>query len=366
VVNAWTQHDVAQLKLICSTLEPRIELLYYPPGTPILSGENMLVVMRLCVLVGLLNFLTGCTKRENYENGMDFSTQSRAKVIFAYNDSQFDDRGAGHYRYPLSLEDREGIFDLRKFQVRDLGSTLEFTLEFRRPLLETSLEPIQAGRGWSHQLIDIYIDTDRHPGSGNTFSLPGRNVEFNREEAWDKAVVITPGSSRDVTNYMLERSEFRDLYQVRRDIYSPNDIKVGNYTLVVRLPKDQIGEPNENWGYQVLIMGYDPTNDSYNGMFNSRVQSFPTETRFGGGTDYEGNPNVIDILSPDKQSQYAVLSAFRSKPYRKDNLLSIIPMIYSKGKQKVPESRRNGMNNTRDPVPQSIDPRYMAPFEGRR
>ena len=64
------------------------------------------------------------------------------------------------------------------------------------------------------------------------------------------------------------------------------------------MPKQQIGDPQPGWGYQVFVMGYDSSNISRNGMFNMRVKTFPTDA-FGGGTDYE-EPNIIDILSPIK------------------------------------------------------------------
>ena len=113
-------------------------------------------------------------------------------------------------------------------------------------------------------------------------------------------------------------------------------------------------------------MGYDSNNTSRNGMFNMRVKTFPTDTAFGGGTDYDGNPNIIDILSPDKTSQYQVLSQYRSQPYQTDNLLSIVPMIYAKGKQKAVEFREKSMYEQSNTGPGLINSRYTSPVEVRR
>lgn len=303
---------------------------------------------------------------------------ARERTVFVHEDSQYDDRGAGHYLYPISLQNRDGIFDLRRFEVRNLDRVIEFRLEFLRPIdtedlisLDKAVNPqsvtgIRTRKGWAFQLVDIYIDTDRIPGSGQTFALPGRNVEFNYEEAWDHVVVLTPGPNDDVHNYLLERSEYRELHDNRKRIHVPDDVHARHYTLIARVPKQQIGDPQPGWGYQVFVMGYDSNNTSRNGMFNMRVKTFPTDNAFGGGTDYEGNPNVIDILSPDKASQYHVLSQYRSKPYQTDNLLSIVPMIYSKGKQKTVEFREKSMYTDPSASPGLINRRYTSPVEVRR
>ena len=36
--------------------------------------------------------------------------------------------------------------------------------------------------------VDIYVDTDRVPGSGRTAMLPGRKAEVDPASAWEKAI----------------------------------------------------------------------------------------------------------------------------------------------------------------------------------
>lgn len=288
----------------------------------------------------VLMFFSGCSKgRENTASQRSVVATTNANELFCFTDSQFDDRGTGRYIYPANLQgQREGIFDMKSFAVRDLGSTVEFTIEFRRPIDKKRLDDVTFQKSWAYQLIDIYIDTDRGQ-SGQSFGLPGRNIEFNVDEAWNKVIVLMPGFADQAADFFVSHSELRDFYLIRKDIIIPNDVYTKTFSIVARVSKSELGQPNDNWGYQVCVLGFDPQNLKLNGFYNMEVNTFPTDETFGGGTDYEGNPNVIDILSPDKEAQYRVLSAFRSGPYANDNLYAIIPMIYQKDKQKVEKNR---------------------------
>jgi hypothetical protein len=223
-------------------------------------------------------------------------------------------------------------------------------------------------------MIDIYVDTDGGR-SGQNFGLPGRNIEFNANERWNKAIVLMPGFADQAEDYFVSHSELRDFYTVRKDIIIPNDVYTKTFSISGRVSKNELGQPDENWGYQVCVMGFEPNNLKMNGFYNMEVNTFPADEAFGGGTDYEGNPNVIDILSPDKESQYRVLSAFRSGPYANDNLPAIIPMIYQKDKQKTGKNRiksnnaeEYGRNEVRRaPIEEKshsiIEERYRRPIE---
>lgn len=270
------------------------------------------------------------------------------RVVFSYRDSKYDDRGTGKYVYPLSLRQRDGLFDLTYFQVRNLGKVLEFSVNFRAPIIQEEISVIppidqdspeaiaqdpNLGRAnvqdWLFQMVDIYIDTDRESGSGNTFSLPGRNIEFNPEEGWEKVVVLSPGPEKEIRGYLSSQSEKSWLYQIRNDVLIPHDIVLRQYRLIARVSFHEFGHPDPSkWGYQVCVMGYNPANLTLNGMLNAEALNHATDSDFGGGTNHTGNPNIIDVLSPDKDAQYSVLSSYRSGPYRGDHILALLPMIY--------------------------------------
>ncbi|MBW7876217.1 MAG: hypothetical protein H3C47_09545 [Candidatus Cloacimonetes bacterium] len=312
-----------------------------------------------CVLVLLL--LGGCSKKQD-ESQASSPTAMSGRVVFRYQDARSDDRGMGHYIYPVPLQDKKtGIFDMQNFTVRDLGDMVEFQVEFVRPIDRETVDGQFFQKGWAYQIVDIYIDTNRVKGEGLRRALPGRNLEFREEEAWDKVVVLTPSSSRDIDQYFAENSEYRDFYEMRRSIIAPDDVYAGTYTLTARVRKSDVGTPQESWGYQVCVLGFDRDNIGRNGLYNMEVGTFASSKAFGGGTDYEGNTNVIDILSPSKEAQYQVLSQYRSNPGPDQNVLAILPMIYSKGKQNPPQNRSSSMN--REPVDILVEPRYLKPVE---
>jgi hypothetical protein len=49
-----------------------------------------------------------------------------------------------------------------------------------------------ARRGFYAFNLDVYVDTDRVAGSGNTVSLPGRRATIDPAHAWEKVIVLTP------------------------------------------------------------------------------------------------------------------------------------------------------------------------------
>jgi hypothetical protein len=44
--------------------------------------------------------------------------------------------------------------------------------------------------------------------------------------------------------------------------------------------------------------------------------------RFGGGTDFDADPHVIDILAPPGRTQHEILSAYQLERY------ATVPMVY--------------------------------------
>jgi carbohydrate-binding DOMON domain-containing protein len=318
----------------------------------------------LLVLIPVILLQTGCSGKTDEKRDGGFVSRTPQHMVFSYRDSLFDDRGTGRYIYPVPLQSqKDGIFDLKAFNVRDKGDMYEFEMEFRRPIDRETVDGSSSANGWAYQLIDIYVDQDGIDGSGLTKSLPGRNVEFNSKEAWDKVIVVTPGNSAAIEKTLTENSEYRELHRFRKNILVPSHVYLKNYSIFARIPKARLGGNPQSWGFQVCVMGYDKYNVKRNGLFNMEVVTFATEEKFGGGTDYDGNTNVIDILSPDKNSQYKVLSSFVSSPYASENLPAIVPMIYRIDKQNVPKNRQKSMSRSKQSQYNTIEERYQAPVK---
>lgn len=315
--------------------------------------------MILIVTIATFTFgLFGCSSKKQ-EPSPSFS-----QPLFYFNDSLYDDRGSGKYTYPVPLQEKDGIFDMKSLIVRDLGISLEFEIVFLRPIDREGLDGQRYKKGWVYQLVDIYIDTDGIPGSGHQFALPGREVEFKKEEAWDRVIVLTPGSSRELEDYLSTLSEQKELYTARDDVIIPDSTFVKTFSLIARVPKSRIGPIVDRPGFQVCVMGYSPDNIGLEGMLNTEVLRFSTQDSFGGGTQAAGESNVIDVLSPDRNSQYQVLSAYRSGSYKAENVHPILPLIYPKSKQKVDKFRIKGTNRNETTTKTTIEDRYMSAPQG--
>lgn len=279
--------------------------------------------------------LTGCTGRGGGESSPESqftpapaTTGSGTRVYFDMRDPKGDDKGGGRYEYPTSFQGRFGFLDITRFRATDAGRFVAFEIEFRRSIGRTRRDGTTEAKNFWLQLVDIYIDQDGRPESGYQWSLPGRNVVFDERSGWEKMVLVTPGYSRDVVEMLRHRSSEPELMRARYHVLVPERVYPQGYSLKVMVPKDQLGgEPQPHWGYQVFAMGYDPENLAYKQLQNMQVQRFAGEESFGGGNDYQGDPNVIDLLAPSKQEQFRWLSNYASRQYRQANRYAVVPML---------------------------------------
>ena len=117
-------------------------------------------------------------------------------------DPEGDDVGDGTLVYPRDSAFTPGDLDLRSLRVYVEGSDLRFEAAFRNPIrdpgsvrnpgLGSENLSVFARRGFYAFNLDIYLDTDRVAGSGNTTTLPGRGAKLDPAHAWEKAIVLTP------------------------------------------------------------------------------------------------------------------------------------------------------------------------------
>ena len=80
-----------------------------------------------------------------------------------------------------------GSFDLVEFEVTGGDSP-----DFKVTLNSTLADPWGMGIGFAVQNVFVFIDKDGVAGSGHTDSMPGLNVSFAPESAWEKVVVLSP------------------------------------------------------------------------------------------------------------------------------------------------------------------------------
>jgi hypothetical protein len=104
--------------------------------------------------------------------------------------------------YPRDSRYKSGDLDLRSLRIYADGKDLRFEATFRNPIRDPAsvMSPGMgsdslsyfARNGFYSFNLDIYLDTDRIAGSGNTVTLPGRGALLDPANAWEKAIVLTP------------------------------------------------------------------------------------------------------------------------------------------------------------------------------
>ncbi len=122
--------------------------------------------------------------------------------LLSISDPEGDDVGDGSLAYPRDSAFTAGDLDLRSLRVFADGPNLRFEATMRNNIRHpgTARGPgmgsedlsVFARRGFYAFNLDIYVDTDRVVGSGNTVSLPGRRATIDPAHAWEKVIVLTP------------------------------------------------------------------------------------------------------------------------------------------------------------------------------
>lgn len=122
--------------------------------------------------------------------------------LLSIDDPAGDDTGDGSLVYPRDSGYEPGDLDLRSLRVFADGNALRFEATFANPVRDPATVrgsgmgsedlSVFARRGFYAFNLDIYLDTDRLAGSGNTVTLPGRRASFDAAHGWEKAIVLTP------------------------------------------------------------------------------------------------------------------------------------------------------------------------------
>ncbi len=245
-----------------------------------------------------------------------------------------DDDGPGTYTYPTDAVYKPGSFDITEFQVVPKGDKVEFRVSVRARIEDPWDSAAWGGNGFSVQMAFVHIDTDHVKGSGVTQGLPGTNVRFAEDEAWDKVVIISPqGATRVNSEVEMKCPQWKDR------IIVPEVTRAQGKTLIAVVSAKQLGGmPQPGWGYQVLMQsneGFPAKTD----LLTRKVNEFNGQHRFGGGTDYDNDPHVMDILVPPDgdpvKKQHEILSKYNKAATTdvKPEDLAVVPMVYPGAKK---------------------------------
>ena len=248
---------------------------------------------------------------------------------FKLTDPTGDDKGPGTYTYPTDAVYKPGAFDITEFEVVPRGNETEFRVTVRTRIEDPWDSQAWGGNGFSVQMAFIHIDTDHKAGSGVTDGLPGTNVRFADDEAWDRVIIISPqGATRVNSEIDLKCPQWKG------KIIVPRVTRASGRTLIAVVENSALGgAPQESWGYQVLMQSNEGFPDKKD-LLTRKVNEFEGQHRFGGGSDYDNDPHVVDILVPPDgdaaKKQHEILSKYNKAATTtvKPEDLAVVPMVY--------------------------------------
>jgi carbohydrate-binding DOMON domain-containing protein len=225
-----------------------------------------------------------------------------AGVGFA--DPTGDDKGPGNYVYPTDGVYTPGSFDLVSFEVTDGDSP-----DFRVTVNDRLADPWGMGVGFATQMVFIFIDKDGVAGKGHTQGLPGLNIEFAADSAWEKVVILSPQPQTRVAKEIEAKAA-----DLAADIVVPRRTTGSGKTISGKVKLADLGGGDPaTWGYQVVVQSNEGFPDKGD-LLTRNANEFEGQHRFGGGNDSDCDPELMDILAgkgegkpEEAQAQYDML-----------------------------------------------------------
>ncbi len=207
--------------------------------------------------------------------------------IFSATDPKGDDYGPGTYTYPKApVFKHEGLFDLRKYEIYDSGDKWIFTFDFG-----AMTNPWAAPLGFSHQLINLYLDTEEG-GRTETYKK-GARVRFDHESPWDYFIKIAgwPGYGREFVTADGEENKI--------DVSS----NVKQKKVIVGVPKELL--PSVTGEHYLMVF----SQDGYGKDHVRAVQGEASTWQGGGNRAPTVSSNVYDYLAPNRK-QKSILKSY--------------------------------------------------------
>ncbi|WP_164730848.1 glucodextranase DOMON-like domain-containing protein [Anoxybacter fermentans] len=224
----------------------------------------------------------------------------KRNIIFQIDDPVGDDWGPGSYTYPRykHFEPFKGLFDLTRFSIIDADP--DYILEFAFTEIR---DPWRSKYGFSHPLIQIYFDNQ--PGGSTELFRPGARVKLDSNAPWDVMLNITgwwvrlfrPTDRERVKSMKIPWNDTKNPFELSEAV-----VTLEENVIKVQLPKTIIGDLSKA-KFFLLIGAFFPFGEDH----YREVKKVSDDWAFGGSTNPELSPRVLDILVPDGMVQEEVL-----------------------------------------------------------
>jgi carbohydrate-binding DOMON domain-containing protein len=223
---------------------------------------------------------------------MQYNTEH---TIFVMNDSKGDDRGPGTYKYPIDsiFDPKKEHFDLIRFSFNSRRNIYYFDMSFPRVT-----NPWGAPEGFSHTMVQIYISDNPDNGRIEPFK-PGSNVLLDPNNPWQYLIKVV--SFNNAAVYWA--SDFAGANGRKTGVTAR--LQPDGKTIRVAVPKQLLPGDPYKWKYYVLVGSQDGLGPDNFRVVRAKVGQY----NFGGGTDTDYSPNVIDLLAPPEE-QKKMLGSF--------------------------------------------------------
>ena len=229
--------------------------------------------------------------------------------IAIFSDPAGDDIGDGDYTYAQSPDFRcsdgshceDRIYDLTGLNISDSPTSVTFSLSF----VDIGMNQWNGPNGFSFQIVNVYIDTDRVPGSGNLRMLEGANAEVTPEFAWEDAIQAAGWSDARtfVTRDPTVSQRLQSGLLVRK---AP-----GTQSIDITVPKALLhaGDP-KSWGY-VVVVG---AQDGFGPGWWRNIAAIAGTWVCGGagrtGIPPGNHPRIFDAITATAADQAAALASY--------------------------------------------------------
>jgi len=128
--------------------------------------------------------------------------------------------------------------------VKQVGDQVTFTISVNSDLEDPWAMPAPAA--FSVQMAIIHVQTGK---GGLVKGIPGTNVVFAPEDAWNRVVILAPQPGRPVRAEVKQKAA--DLKDV---VVVPNETRGVGGPSAARVAKKDLGEGDiTKWGYQVIM-----------------------------------------------------------------------------------------------------------------
>lgn len=214
------------------------------------------------------------------------ATAAAAQEV-VFKDPIGDDDGPGKYIYPTDAVYKKGSFDLTQLRVSQKGDKLTFEISVNSDLEDPWGMPAPAS--FSVQMAFVHVKTG---AGGIAKGVPGTNVAFAPGEEWNKVVILSPQPAGRVRAEVKQKAA-----DIKDAIVVPDEVRGAGRTISATVDKKAVGEGDiTKWGYQVLMQSNEGFPDKTD-LLTRKVNEFEGQHRFGGGTDTDCDPHVIDVLA---------------------------------------------------------------------